>query len=471
MKEKIIEVADSLRDNMILSTQELVRIPSVEAVAEGNYPYGKNVYLALEKALEIAEKLGFRTKNIDNQAAKIEIGSGEETLAMLCHLDVVPEGDDWTYPPYAAEIHDNKIYGRGTIDDKGPAVAALYALKIVDLLNIDLKKRVQIILGTNEESGMAALEYYLKHEEMPDLAFSPDASFPVINAEKGILNLKFSADLTAAETKTGMPDLISLRGGNAANMVPDSAEAILSGLSAAELKEKLINFDYKPEKLKLVNTTAGLKINYQGVSAHGSTPEVGENAISQLLNLLAEIEFKNTKLNQFLAFYRQKIGLETDGKSIGCKDQDDIPTELTFNTGVIKIDADKAEFIVNIRYPVKSTAAKVINSIKQNTADNLVKVTQLSDSAPLYIAEDDPFLLKLMHAYREFTGDNAQPIAIGGGTYARNVKKGVAFGPLFPGEPELAHQRDEYIEIDSLVKSAAIYAQAIIDIAGGSSDE
>ncbi|MFW5961723.1 MAG: Sapep family Mn(2+)-dependent dipeptidase [bacterium] len=219
---------------MVLSTQELVKIPSVEAEAVGDYPYGEEVYKALKKALEISEKMGFKCKNIDNQAAHVEMGEGNEILALLCHLDVVPEGSDWTYPPYAAEIHDDKIYGRGTIDDKGPAVAALYAMKIVQELGIKLNKKVRLILGKNEESGMASLDYYFKKEKMPELAFSPDATFPAIHAEKGILDLNFSADLVS-ENKEGLL-LEKIKGGNATNMVPDYAEALLAGIKKEELK-------------------------------------------------------------------------------------------------------------------------------------------------------------------------------------------------------------------------------------------
>ena len=469
MKEKIIKAAESLRDDMILSTQELVKIPSVEAEAEGDYPYGENVYKALAKAMEISETMGFKTKNIDNQAAHVEMGAGEEILALLCHVDVVPEGSNWTYPPYAAEVHDGKIFGRGTIDDKGPAAAALYAMKIVKDLDIKLNKRVRLILGTNEESGMASLKYYFEKEKMPELAFSPDATFPAIHAEKGILDLKFSADLKAAD-KNGLK-LEKIKGGNAANMVPDFAEAVISGIEKEELEKLLTEINYEAADLSLEADNDKIKLSYSGISAHGSMPEDGKNAISYLINILAELPFSNAKVKEFLNFYQKKIGIEYDGASIGCKDQDDVPTALTFNTGVIKGDQNKVEFIVNIRYPVKSTAQKVINDIKKEIDTNFISLELLRDAKPLYIPKDDPFIQKLMEAYQEFTGDESEPVAIGGGTYARKVKKGVAFGPLFPGQSELAHQKDECIGIDDLVKSAAIYAKAIIDIAGVKNDE
>ena len=463
MKDKILELAESLRENITATTQELIKIPSVEGEKEGEYPYGKEVYRALEKALEISTKMGLKNKNIDNYAAHIEIGEGEEILALLCHLDVVPEGSNWTYPPYAAEIHNGKIFGRGAIDDKGPAAAALYALKIVNDMDIKLNKRVRLILGTNEESGMASLDYYFSKEKMPELAFSPDATFPAINAEKGILDLRFTKELkhTSAE---GLK-LISLKGGNAANMVPDYAEAKLSGIEMAELKNILANIEYEEDELEINENKNSIILSYEGISAHGSMPQDGKNAISYLINILAELPFAEKDTAEFLDFYKSKIDLEYDGSSIGCADEDDIPTKLTFNTGIMTVNRDKAEFIVNIRYPVKSSAEKVISDIKNTIDTDIIDVEQKSNIDPLYIPKDDSFIQKLMSAYREFTGDDSEAVAIGGGTYARKVKKGVAFGPLFPGREELAHQKDENIVIDDLVKSTAIYAKAIIDIA------
>ena len=464
MKEKILKHAEDLKDDIIKSTQELIKIPSVEAKREKDYPYGENVYLALQKALDIAFELGFKTKNIDNYAGHIEIGQGEEILGILCHLDVVPEGSNWTYPPYAAEIHAGKIYGRGAIDDKGPTAAALYALKIVDLLDVKLNKKVRLILGSNEESGMTSIDYYFKKEKMPELSFSPDAVFPAIHAEKGILDLKFSKKIK--NRGNSKLQLIALKGGNAANMVADYAEAVIKGIDKKELKNFLKEIEFEQNRLDIIDIKKGLKLSYNGISAHASLPEDGKNAISFLINILAQLPFGESDIADFLKFYQSKIGLEYDGSSIGCADEDDIPTKLTFNSGIISLNQRKIELIVNIRYPVKSSSSKVIKAIKSSIYNYEIKVELQSDAEPLYIEKDDSFIQKLMNAYQEITSDDSQAIAIGGGTYARKVKKGVAFGPLFPGQEKLAHQKDEYIAVDNLLKSAAIYAKAIIDIAG-----
>ncbi|MGM0601738.1 MAG: dipeptidase PepV [Bacillota bacterium] len=462
MKEEILTKAEYFREDIISTVQDWIKIPSVEGAAADDMPFGRDVHKALTAALKKGEDLGFTVKNIDNYAGHIEIGEGDDILAVLCHLDVVPEGSNWTYPPFAAEIHEGKIYGRGTIDDKGPAVAALYALKIVDELEVKLNKKVRLILGTNEESGMKGIDYYLKKEKMPDLAFSPDATFPAIHAEKGILDLEFSYPLKKSSSNV---QLLSIEGGNARNMVPDYCEAKLKGIDKNKAEKLLSDFDYDKNAVNIFEDDSILNISYKGVSAHGSTPQEGDNAVSRLLILLEELIDSNSSAGKFIEFYNKKIGLETDGKSIGCADSDEVSGDLTFNVGVIDTDEAQAEFYVNIRYPVRSDGEKVIDDIKANIPEK-VKVKKFREAKPLFVKKDDPFIVTLMNAYREFTGDDRDPIAIGGGTYARKMKKGVAFGPLFPGEKELAHQKDEYISIDNLIKSTAIYAKTIIDIAG-----
>ncbi len=452
---------DQMEDNIIASTQELIRIKSVESDAKKGKPFGDGVNKALETTLEIAENMGFETKNIDGYAGYAEMGEGDEMMGILCHLDVVPEGSNWTYPPYAAEIHDNKIYGRGSIDDKGPAVAALYAMKAVKDSDITLNKKVRIIFGTDEESGWEGMNYYLENAEVPDFAFSPDAEFPVIHAEKGILIFNIEKEFKN-KMKNEKVKINSVKGGNAPNMVPDYCEAELESDDFDEIKNKLENFKEKNDfdiDIEISNNKAIIKSN--GVSAHGSMPQDGQNAISQLMTFLAELELGNNDLAEFVDFYNEKIGMEYNGESIGCGFDDDISGKLIFNVGVIDISDKKAELTINIRYPVSSNAEDVYSGIEENLDSNCV-LNKGQHKEPLFVEKDDPLVKNLMEVYRDIVGDvESEPIAIGGGTYARAIEKAVAFGPLFPGQEELAHQKDEFIRIEDLIKNAKIYAGAI----------
>ncbi len=466
MSKNLDRTIDSLKDDIVRTTQELVQIKSVQEKAVEGMPFGRGVNRALTYTLNLCDSFGFKTKNVDNYAGHAEMGEGDEIFAILCHLDVVPEGSNWTYPPYAAEIHDGKIYGRGTIDDKGPAVAALYAMKAVKDSGQKLNKRVRIIFGTNEESGWEGIDYYLAREDTPDYAFTPDADFPVIYAEKGILHMEVTREFSPATEKTDIT-ILSIKGGNAPNMVPDYCEAILESKNKNYLAKELKGFVEKTGyDLELENKGDKIIIKSQGKSAHGSCPEDGQNAISQLLVFLGTLALPEDELTEFIQIYREKIGMKYNGELLGCNFTDDVSGKLTFNVGMIEADNESGEFIVDIRYPVTYKKEDITEILKKEFSIPGFNLHEKEHIQPLHVDKDNPLVLKLMQVYRDITGDDSEPIAIGGGTYARALDNAVAFGPLFPGQPELAHQKDEFIAIDDLLKSVKIYAHAIVQLAG-----
>jgi len=461
---------EELEKEMVGSLQKLLRIKSVETEEKEGMPFGEGVNQALEEALNLASILGLKTRNVDGYCGHAEIGQGDEILGILCHLDVVPEGKNWTYPPFGGEVHDGKIYGRGSIDNKGPAVAALYALKAIKDCGIELKKRVRVILGTDEESGWKDLEYYFKKEDTPDIAFSPDAEYPVIHGEKGVLTFKLKGN-PGQRGKGSLPEepkvtIKEIKGGNAPNMVPDYSRAVLETDYGDFIRDELQDFvERTGYQLEYSEEEGFIILESHGVSAHGSTPREGKNAISQLLLFLTSLDIIKGEMGDFLDFYCSNIGMECDGKKLGCYLEDEVSGGLTLNVGMINIDENKAEVVINIRYPVTFTQEDVFAGIREKLAGTGIELEEGSHMAPLYVPKDDPLVKKLMRVYQEFTGDDREPITIGGGTYARAINKAVAFGPLFPGQEELAHQKDEYISIDDLVLNAKIYAQAIIALA------
>lgn len=462
----IDNLIDNNKDEIIKSLQEIVRIKSIEDESKPGMPFGEGVNKALEYALNLSKKLGFETKNIDGYAGHAEFGEGEKTIGILVHLDVVPEGKDWTYPPFEAEIHDGRIYGRGTIDDKGPAIAALYAMKTVKESGLSINNKVRIIFGTNEESGWGGITYYLKKVKAPDLAFTPDADFPVIHGEKGIIDIilkkKFN-NICTSDIKVK-----SIKGGNRSNMVPDLCTAVLEvaedrkDFITAILKEFTEEFGFN---ITLEDKGNMIQLKCEGVSAHGSTPELGKNAISQMLMFLNKIIDCECDLCSFIRLYCGKIGMEYNGQSIGCGIEDDVSGKLTFNVGVIDLDEKNGKVTVNIRYPIKINKKQIYEGIKNELGGTGVEIEERDHLQAIYVPEDNFLVQKLMKVYKDITGDiDARPITIGGGTYARAMENAVAFGPLFPGQKELAHQKDEYIEIDHLIKLAKIYAKAIFEL-------
>ncbi|MCC5912284.1 MAG: dipeptidase PepV [Clostridiaceae bacterium] len=466
--DELKQLIDNYRDDLIKKTQEIIQIKSVEETKKPGMPFGEGVHKALEYALSLAEEMGFTTKNLEGYAGYGEMGEGKETIGVLGHLDVVPEGDDWTYPPYGGEIHDGKIYGRGTIDNKGPMIAVLFAMKALKESNIPIHKKIRIIFGTNEESGMQDIPYYLSKEKAPDLGFTPDADFPVIHGEKGIQILSLNKKWRKNCDCTNSIKIKSIRGGTRVNVVPDFCEAILelNKVSTQSIKDQLDSFIKKTGfALSLEEKNDDILIKSTGKSAHGSTPEKGQNAISQLLSFLAVLEDCQCDILELIHIYNRKIGMEYYGESIGCGFEDDVSGKLTFNVGTIDVNEDGVTMKINIRYPITIEGEKVVTAIEEKLRGTGLQLRVEEDAKPLYVPKEHMLVQKLMEVYKEETGDkHAEAITIGGGTYARTLANTVAFGPMFPGDEDVVHQKDEYISIDNLLKITYIYAKALYEL-------
>lgn len=454
LDEKIL----SMKEEIIKGVQECVKIKSVEEPAKDNMPFGEGVNKALEYCLDLSTSMGFKSVNVDNMLGYAEYGTGEEMVAVLGHLDVVPEGEGWTYPPYGGEVHNGKIYGRGTTDDKGPTIGALYALKAIKDLNIPLKRRVRIFFGLNEETGSKCVKHYVdKGEEMPVCGFTPDAEYPIINGEKGIVTCKYKRNLHQSENK-----IIALSGGIASNVVPDYAEAIIE-IGNNDIN-KIIEIAKQFEKIAVEEYGSNLKIKSYGVSAHGSTPEKGKNAISQLLLFLENLKL-NKDAEEFVSFMNKYFGLDVNGIKLGIYMEDDISGKFILNLGTVKLDNDEISIEINMRYPVKKSYEDFIDTFKDKMLLGGFEEIYLRHKKSLYVSPDTEFIKKLQKVYEEKIGDTAELISIGGGTYAKAMDNVVAFGPIFKGEPMVEHKPDEYIKIDSLIKNVQIMAAAIRELA------
>ncbi len=457
------EKIQSMKGDIIKSTQEIIKIKSVKGEAKPGMPFGEGIEKCLEHVLNLSEELGFKTKNVNHYGGYAEFGNGNETLGVLVHLDVVPEGDGWSYPPYSGEIHNGKIFGRGATDDKGPAIAVLYAMKAIKDSGIKLNKKIRIIFGIDEESGWESIKYYLKHEDAPDIAFTPDADFPVIYGEKGILIFNFHKSFKKDLQSNGIK-VLQIKGGNRPNMVPDYCEAHI--ISSDSLKEKIDQYtNDKNGIMEVLQEENKTIIKSYGVSAHGSLPETGCNAVSQLMVFLDTLELADGDISEFIRFYSGKIGMNYHGESMGCGFEDKESGKLIFNVGVIDLDKEGFKLSINIRYPVTYNDQQVFNGIKRALIGTGINIIEDIHMEPIFMAKDHKLIQELMRVYKEFTNDEREPITIGGGTYARAIKNAVAFGPNFPDEPILAHQKNEYISINNLIKITKMYAAAIYNLA------
>lgn len=441
------------------AASNLVKIKSVKSQPAGDgKPFGEGIAKALEAALNMGKQWGFNVKNIDGYAGHIEYGTKGKLFAVLGHLDVVPEGDGWTVDPYGGIIKDGYLWGRGSSDDKGPTVAAIFALKAVKESRINPKNRIRIILGCDEESGWEGVKHYFEKEEIPIYAVTPDANFPIIYAEKGIINYTITQHLH----KNKDTQVVLLKGGEASNMVPQEALAVLKPVRE-EILEKLKEFTPQNGDKVFWNIDGDeLKIKITGKSAHGSKPQTGVNAISALLDFLRTIDINCEDLSTFLRTIFAKIGYETDGTSLRIAGTDCIAGPLTVNLGTLRMDPEKITAVINIRYPVFYSETMLTKQIKE--ALKPIQVEPQNHLAPLFVSPDSELIKILSEIYTDVTGQKAELLTTGGGTYARAVPCGVAFGPLLPGRLETEHQPDERIALDDLLLVARIYAQLFYKI-------
>ena len=448
---KLDAALKALEPDMIDTLQRWIRVPSVRADrSTDNAPFGAQVRRALDVAMEDIRRLGMNPRDIDGYCCDAEIGQGEETLAVLAHLDVVPEGDGWDYDPYGAEIVDGHMYGRGTGDDKGPAVAALFAMKAIVEAGIELKKKCRLILGCDEECGMQDLEYYEEKIGLPDMGFSPDAEFPLINTEKGITSLKLNAPMTDER-------LISIASGTRSNVVPGSAVALVKGDWREAAAEAFVVED-EDCGLETELVDGNTKITVTGVPAHASTPEQGKNAAKMLLAVLKELGVGGEAVSLLV----EASGEGDYGVNLGIAGSDEVSGRLTINLGLLFADDKELTVTYDCRYPVFYNAQRLRATVEKRLAPAGFVLEPGRISEPHHVPESSELVKKLMEVYNAITETNAKPFAIGGGTYARHLKEGVAFGMMFPGEPELAHQANECIDVANYIKAARIYAYAIV---------
>lgn len=455
--------------DLIKDAQELLKIKSVldDENATPEAPLGEGVKEALEFLLQLGEKDGFTAKNVGNLAGHLEFGQGEEIVGILCHVDVVPEGDGWTSDPFGAEIRDGKIYARGAIDDKGPTMAAYYAMKIVKELGLPLNKRVRMIIGTDEESDWRCVDHYFEHEEMPTMGFAPDADFPIIYAEKGIADYDLVYKPSETEKAEYDVEVVDFSSGRRYNMVPDFARAVLNVLQGqTDLVQRFEDHKKQNELQGKAHVESGqLILELEGVSAHGMEPNNGKNAGLYMADFLSQLNLDGNS-EKFFQFVSKYLGKDSRGKELGVAYTDDITGDLTINVGKLSYSVENGGRAgLNMRYPVTTNLEKTKGILNGLLEEEGLVIENFSNSNPHHVDEKDFLIQTLKKVYEEQTGEKAELISIGGGTYARSLKSGVAFGPLFPGRPDIAHQKDEYMIIEDLLRATAIYAQAIYELA------
>lgn len=420
---EIKKYLENKKEEMIEFLAELIAVRSVQAAPEKNCPYGENSAKALEIMLNKCEEFGFKVESVDNYVGTVDFDENDAVLGILSHLDVVPEGIGWTSDPYILKRENGVLTGRGTIDDKGPAVASLYAMKALKELGIPLKKGVRLIFGTNEENGGDDIEYYCEKHALPPMVFTPDGEYPVINGEKGMLRIYISAELD---------EKMSINAGEVINAVPMSCS---------------------------VETDSSTTL-YEGKSAHASTPEKGENAITRFLSAYSG---NSTVLNNIKQLFQHN---DFEGRAIFGENSADFTCVLSLLKTVERNEKTFIEGGIDVRFPFGNEKEDVQKVICDKLEAAGITIDSVIAMNPHYTDENSDFVQSLLRVYEQVTGKKGSCITIGGGTYVHDIEGGVAFGAEYEGGSGNMHGADEYITEESLLLNAEIMAEAIKAICG-----
>ena len=454
------EFAQSNIENYLKDLKRLIDINSMRAQPAEGAPYGPGVRAAELEALKIAEELGFeKTADCEGRIAYAHSGDEEKYLGVIGHMDVVPVGDGWDHDPFDMYIKDGFVMGRGTGDDKGPTLAAMYACKYLFDNDIPLRYGVRVLIGCDEESGMSDLDYYLEKYKEPVFAFTPDAGFPVGHGEKGI----YSSDMYSRVIKDGK--ILSIRGGMASNVVPDRCTAVLDAgyaekiLKAAEGKD-----DY------IINVADGkVTVTAKGKAAHAGSPWGSNNANLLAVQLLLDADILEGE-EKNAAVFVSEVMKDLDGGFLGIAAEDGRFERNSIIGGMLDLTEDgRLHLNVNSRYNTAIPKDEIAENVEKKAAEYGFEVCNVGNSGPFYLEPDSPAVKLMCDIFNSVTGRNDRPFVMSGGTYARKMNNAVSFGPEMPGEenPEwvgTAHMKNEGMSVDSLAKAIEIYAETLMKL-------
>lgn len=457
-RKKLEEYMENHKEEMLEDLKTLVRIDSTRGEKKDGKPFGEGPAKVLAAAQEMLEGYGLLTKNYDNYVVTGDLSEKEKGLDILAHLDVVPVTKDWTVTePFQPLVKDGRIYGRGTSDDKGPAVAALYAIRAVKELGIPLTKNVRLILGADEECGSSDLEYYYNIEKEAPASFTPDADYPVINLEKGRLEAVYEKVFA----EPSFPAVLEINGGDKVNVVPANAYAVVAGLAQETIRTE-IEKDTSGVAFELEGNGEKLIIRAKGRAGHASLPEHGQNAVSALLELLARLPLAESDSTAAVKAAAEMFPFgDVNGKALGVCMEDEVSGMITMNLGILTMDKDHMEISVDSRVPVCGNDENVTEVIRNCMDKNGFYMKSGALSKPHYVPADSPFVKTLLESYEHYSGRKGEARAMGGGTYVHELERGVAFGCAMDDVDNHMHGDDEFMVVDVLVMSAKIFADVI----------
>ncbi|MFS7388265.1 Sapep family Mn(2+)-dependent dipeptidase [Carnobacterium maltaromaticum] len=434
MHEQIKAAVKGKEAEFLAGLKKVMKVDSVKGLAETGAPFGKGPKKALETALDLASALGFETKIVSDAVGYAQYGTNnDEYIGVVGHLDVVEAGSGWSYPPFDLTLENGVLYGRGVLDNKGPAISTLYALAVLKELNIPLSKTIRILFGTDEESGSADIPLYLATEKPPIYGFTPDCKYPAVYGERGLVGIEIVTVMPEKEVK----QISNFKGTFTRSSVPDHLEVTLKN---------------------------GEEILIEGKRAPSNAPEMGENVLTKFAEIATNEHFFTGELADYFSWLATALHLKHDGSGLGIDFSDQASGKLMLTPYAFKIEKNKVHLTLSIRYPVSVTEENILVELKQHLPmDSQLQIIRKmpATSFPL----DHPMLKIMQEVYEECTGMDGTPVTTTGATYARTMPNIVAFGPSFPGQKGIAHNKDEYMDLTDLMKNMEIYAVTMAELA------
>ena len=452
-------------DEMIEDLGRLLAIKSVNGAAENGAPYGRGPRTALSLTRSMLEEQGFAVSEFEDIIITADMGPSPPHMGILAHVDVVGAGEGWNSDPYKMAIKDGKIYGRGATDDKGPAVAAMYAMYCARELCPELQSGFRILIGSGEEIGCLDIARYLEKNEPPPNVFTPDAVFPVVNIEKGRITPFFSASW---EEEATLPRIVSISGGKTTNVVPDHAEACIEGLSIDEVEGYCRDYAAKTgAAMSACENGDHVIITAEGTASHAAEPYLGLNAQTALIETLSALPFaESAGFRNIRALNRLFPHGDCSGRALGIAMSDETTGELTVNFGVFKYTQTGFTADFDSRTPACADKVDLVGMVRDAFDRENITMTNNTISHCHNTPEDSPFVQTLLRIYVEYTGNESECLAIGGQTYAHGIPGGVAFGCSLPGIDNMVHGANEFIGVEQLIISAKMFAEAILETCG-----
>ena len=462
-KQKLDAWIDAHTDEMIGDLKTLVRINSVRGEAKEGMPYGEGPAAVVAAMEKLMASYGLSVTNYENYCVTGDLnGAGEKALDILAHLDVVPVSEDWTETkPFEPLVVGDRIYGRGTCDDKGPGVAALYAVRAVKELGFALKRGVRLVYGSDEECGSSDLEYYYSKEKEAEYTFSPDANFPLINIEKARLSRSFCAEAAQGE---GRPALVSIEAGSKANVVPGKAEAVFEGLKEEDLAKAVKQLEEETGVTVSCTSDGGrCSVELKGAAGHAASPAAGNNALTALLRLIELLPLAaGPAADRMHALARLFPHGDWRGEALKVAMSDEESGSLTLSLDVLNYKDGKIEGIFDCRAPLCATEENLTCVMRKALAEAGFSMEEGGMTPAHAVSADSFFVRTLLDCYELYSGRKGKTLAIGGGTYVHELERGVAFGCAEEGVDTHMHGDDEYMKISIMVMSAKIFADAIL---------